>query len=114
MQASHASTDRYILALDQGTTSSRAILFDRAGCIRSVAQQPFTQSYPLPGRVEHDAEEIWQSQLAVARTVLMGHQRLCTVMAEREAIYAKSEFTEADGIRSGELEAALRLFVTRR
>ena len=41
----------------------------------------------------------------VARTVLMGHQRLCTVMAEREAIYAKSEFTEADGIRSGELEA---------
>jgi glycerol kinase len=83
MQASHASTDRYILALDQGTTSSRAILFDRAGRIRGVAQQDFAQSYPLPDRVEHDAGEIWQSQLAVARTVLreagVGADRIAAV-----------------------------------
>jgi glycerol kinase len=60
----------YVLALDQGTTSSRAILFDRSGRPCASAQQEFAQSYPQPGWVEHDAEEIWQSQLAVARAVL--------------------------------------------
>jgi glycerol kinase len=59
-----------ILALDQGTTSSRAILFDRAGQLRGVAQREFGQSFPQPGWVEHDPAEIWQSQLAVARQVL--------------------------------------------
>ncbi|MES2017799.1 MAG: glycerol kinase GlpK [Pseudomonadota bacterium] len=61
---------QYILALDQGTTSSRAILFDRAGQPCGIAQQEFTQSYPQPGWVEHDPMEIWDSQLAVARQVL--------------------------------------------
>ncbi|MES2934439.1 MAG: glycerol kinase GlpK [Pseudomonadota bacterium] len=61
---------QYILALDQGTTSSRAILFDRSGSICGSAQQEFGQSFPQPGWVEHDAEEIWRSQLAVARAVL--------------------------------------------
>jgi len=61
---------RYVLALDQGTTSSRAILFDRQGQVRGISQQPFAQSYPQPGWVEQDAGEIWQSQLAVARAVL--------------------------------------------
>ncbi len=56
----------HILALDQGTTSSRAIVFDDAGNIVSLAQQEFKQYYPKPGWVEHDPEEIWQSQLAVA------------------------------------------------
>jgi glycerol kinase len=65
-----SGTDRFILALDQGTTSSRAILFDRAGAIRGLAQQEITQHYPQPGWVEHDAGEIWTSQLAVARAVL--------------------------------------------
>ena len=65
------SPARYILALDQGTTSSRAILFDHAGQIGGMAQQGYTQSYPQPGWVEHDPEEIWQSQLAVARRVLL-------------------------------------------
>jgi len=65
-----SGTDRFILALDQGTTSSRAILFDRAGAIRGLAQQEITQHYPKPGWVEHDAGEIWTSQLAVARAVL--------------------------------------------
>ena len=56
---------QFILALDQGTTSSRAILFDHAGAIRAVAQREFTQFYPQPGWVEHDAEEIWATQAGV-------------------------------------------------
>src|SRR5690348_11144178 len=60
----------YILALDQGTTSSRAILFDREGNVRASANQEFKQYYPQPGRVEHDAEEIWSPQRAVADKIL--------------------------------------------
>jgi glycerol kinase len=52
-----------VLALDQGTTSSRALLFDRAGRVRAGAQREFQQHFPQPGWVEHDAEEIWRSQL---------------------------------------------------
>ena len=63
----------YILALDQGTTSSRAILFDRAGQPRAMAQQEVRQIYPQPGRVEHDAAAIWQGQLDVARQLLREH-----------------------------------------
>ncbi|KAA5543028.1 glycerol kinase GlpK [Roseiconus nitratireducens] len=59
-----------VLALDQGTTSSRAILFDHAGSVVGVAQQEFEQHYPRPGWVEHDADEIWNSQHAVAVEVL--------------------------------------------
>ncbi len=55
-----------ILALDQGTTSSRAIVFDAAGAIRAIAQKEFTQHFPQPGWVEHDPEEIWATQVAVA------------------------------------------------
>jgi glycerol kinase len=61
---------KYILALDQGTTSSRAILFDARGAIRTMAQKEFRQIYPQPGWVEHDPEELWRSQLACARAVL--------------------------------------------
>ena len=57
---------RYILALDQGTTSSRALLFDPEGSIRSVAQREFTQHFPRPGWVEHDPNEIWSTQAGVA------------------------------------------------
>ena len=60
----------YILALDQGTTSSRAILFDRAGQVVEVAQQEFRQFFPQSGWVEHDAAEIWRTQLAMAQEVL--------------------------------------------
>jgi glycerol kinase len=56
----------YILALDQGTTSSRAIVFDHAGTIKSVAQKEFRQIFPKAGWVEHDPEEIWASQVGVA------------------------------------------------
>ncbi len=61
---------KYVLALDQGTTSSRAILFDHDGAIVSVAQQEFPQIYPSPGLVEHDPEAIWSSQLKVAQEVM--------------------------------------------
>jgi glycerol kinase len=62
--------EHFILALDQGTTSSRAILFNKDGQIRAVEQQEFTQYFPKPGWVEHDPLEIWNTQLAVARAVL--------------------------------------------
>ena len=61
---------QFILALDQGTTSSRAILFDRSGSVHATAQQEFPQHFPKPGWVEHDPADIWESQLAVARKVL--------------------------------------------
>ena len=57
---------KYVMALDQGTTSSRCILFDRQGNIVSMAQKEFTQVYPKPGWVEHDPMEIWSSQVSVA------------------------------------------------
>jgi glycerol kinase len=60
----------FVLALDQGTSSSRAILFDHAGAPVAVAQQPFQQIYPQPGWVEHDPEAIWQSQMETAHEVL--------------------------------------------
>ena len=59
------------MALDQGTTSSRCILFDRSGTIRAVAQKEFTQYYPKPGWVEHDAQEIWDTTLEVARGAML-------------------------------------------
>ena len=60
----------YLLALDQGTSSSRSIIFDGEGRIVAIAQRELTQIYPQPGWVEHDPMEIWQSQLATAREVL--------------------------------------------
>lgn len=60
----------YLLALDQGTSSSRSIVFDAQGRIVAMAQREFRQIYPQPGWVEHDAQEIWDTQLATAREVL--------------------------------------------
>lgn len=86
---------KYILSLDQGTTSSRAILFNHAGQIVRVAQQEFTQIYPKPGWVEHDPNEIWATQLKVAQEVIgddaehiaaigITNQRETTVVWDRE------------------------------
>jgi glycerol kinase len=61
---------KYVLALDQGTTSSRAILFGRDGRLVAAAQQEFSQIFPQPGHVEHDPEAIWSTQLAVAKDCL--------------------------------------------
>ena len=57
---------KYVMALDAGTTSNRCILFNEKGEMCSVAQKEFTQYFPKPGWVEHDAREIWSSQLGVA------------------------------------------------
>ncbi len=91
--------ERYILALDQGTTSSRAILFNHDGDIKGVAQKEFEQYFPKPGRVEHDPDEIWESQAQVARNALqtaglspqdiaaigITNQRETTVVWDRES-----------------------------
>ena len=57
---------KYVMALDAGTTSNRCILFNEKGEIKSLAQKEFTQYFPKPGWVEHDANEIWSTQLGVA------------------------------------------------
>jgi glycerol kinase len=62
---------QYILALDQGTTSSRALVFNKEGEVISVAQKEFTQYFPQPGWVEHDANEIWYTQLGVATEAVL-------------------------------------------
>jgi glycerol kinase len=61
---------KYILALDQGTTSSRSIIFDEQGNIVAMAQKEFSQIFPKPGWVEHDPEEIWNSQYYTAKEVI--------------------------------------------
>ena len=91
--------EQFILALDQGTTSSRAMVFDRQGNVVSVAQKEFGQIYPQPGWVEHDPQEIWSTQAgvaaeAVARAGLNGasiaaigitNQRETTIVWDRES-----------------------------
>lgn len=61
----------YILALDQGTSSSRSIIFDHFGRVMEMAQMEFRQIYPRPGWVEHDPTELWLTQLKSARSVLL-------------------------------------------
>ena len=63
-------TARYVAALDQGTTSSRCLLFDRAGSVVAVAQQEHRQITPRPGWVEHDPEQIWQATLSATQQAL--------------------------------------------
>ena len=63
-------SEQFILSIDQGTTSSRALAFDKSGAVRAVAQEEFTQIFPADGWVEHDAMEIWQTTLACCRRVL--------------------------------------------
>jgi glycerol kinase len=67
----NGDTMRHILALDQGTTSSRALVFDSAGCIVAMAQRELPQHYPQPGWVEHDAQRIWTDTVDCVREVLM-------------------------------------------
>ena len=94
-----STAKKYILALDQGTTSSRAIVFDRSGTAVATAQQEFPQIFPSPGHVEHDPEAIWSSQVATAREALaraglqpadlaaigVTNQRETTVLWERDS-----------------------------
>ena len=64
---------KYVMALDAGTTSNRCILFNEKGEICSMAQKEFTQYYPQPGWVEHDASEIWQTQLSLTSVKLLSY-----------------------------------------
>ena len=90
---------RYILALDQGTTSSRAMLFDHAGAAVAVEQAEFAQIFPQPGWVEHDAVDIWKSQLKVAQKCLKyaSNQPLADVKCAQAApdLIAKTRFDVA-------------------
>ncbi|KXU38207.1 glycerol kinase [Cephaloticoccus primus] len=88
-------SDSLILALDQGTTSSRAILFDRCGAIRHMAQRDFRQIFPQPGWVEHDPRDIWESQLAAARAVIAEAADAPTPAAARAA--TSGELARATG-----------------
>lgn len=122
---------RYILALDQGTTSSRAILFDREGRPLAMKSQEFRQIYPQPGWVEHDPPDIWQTQLKAAQAVLneagvraediaaigVTNQRETTLLWEREtgkpvhrAIVWQDRRTAAicDRLKAQGLEPAVR------
>jgi glycerol kinase len=103
----------YILALDQGTTSSRAIVFDHDGSIRAVAQKEFQQIFPQAGWVEHDPGEIWASQISVAVEALgraqikpkdiaavgITNQRETTIVWDREPA---SRFTTRSSGRIGQ------------
>ena len=122
--------DQLILALDQGTTSSRAIAFGRDGLPVAAAQRPFDQHYPSPGHVTHDPEAIWESQLAAAREVIaavggprriaalgIANQRETTIVWDRatgqpvaDAIVWQSRITApaCDALRSRGLEPLFR------
>ena len=122
---------KYILALDQGTTSSRAILFDAAGQPVTVAQQEFAQHFPKPGWVEHDPQDIWRTQRDTARAVLqqaganasdvaaigITNQRETTMIWDRqtgEPVYnaivwqCRRTASMCDAIRADGFDAALR------
>jgi len=121
----------HILALDQGTTSSRAILFDHAGAIVAVAQKEFPQHFPKPGWVEHNPRDIWATQAGVAAEVLqkaglaagdiaaigITNQRETTVVWDREtgepvgnAIVWQDRRTAAvcDALRKRRLDRVIR------
>jgi glycerol kinase len=113
---------KYVLALDQGTTSSRAILFNQAGRIVASAQQEFRQIFPQPGWVEHDPNEIWSTQLACAQSALrqsgaaagdvaaigITNQRETTVLWDRATGQPISNAIVWQDRRTGERCAALR------
>jgi glycerol kinase len=123
-------SSRVVVALDQGTTSSRAIAFDRAGTVVAAAQREFEQRYPAPGHVTHDPEAIWSSQLAVARDVVgavggpaavaaigIANQRETTIVWDRatgrpvaDAIVWQSRITASycDALRAAGHEALFR------
>ncbi len=82
---------KYILVLDQGTTSSRAIIFDKKGSIISIAQKEFTQYFPKPGWVEHDPLEIWSSQAGVAAEAIGAFVLIFTILYFTDATINDSE-----------------------
>lgn len=93
--------DKYILSFDQGTTSSRAIVFNKAGSIVSVAQKEFTQIYPKPGWVEHNPVEIWSSQISVAAEAII-HANISAADVSAIGITNQRETTILWDKRTGE------------
>src|SRR5438045_8081560 len=92
---------RYVLALDKGTTSSRAIVFDERGAARASAQKEFRQHFPQPGWVEHDAGEILRTQLACARAA-MKKAKLAPKRVAAIGITNQRETTVARDRRTGQ------------
>ena len=89
-----ATGNSYLLALDQGTTSSRALLIDQQGQVVGMAQQEFRQIYPEPGWVEHDAQEIWESQARVVKDLL---RKLNGVLFRRQKLIQYMVWIWQDG-----------------
>ena len=89
----------FVLALDQGTTSSRAIVFDHAGAIRGAAQKEFRQIFPQPGWVEHDPTEIWSTQSGVVTEALASARHRRQATSPRIGITNQRETTRAVGSR---------------
>ena len=83
--------NKYVLAIDQGTTSSRAILFSHQGNIITLAQKTFQQYFPKPGWVEHDANEIWSNQLGVAVEAMQkaGEELKMEIWIQKKQIFDK-------------------------
>jgi glycerol kinase len=81
MNGARGTSQKYVLALDQGTTSSRSLIFDHQGRIVAQAQREFTQYFPQPGWVEHDAGEIWETQRATLREALAAARLTCRDIA---------------------------------
>jgi glycerol kinase len=104
---------KYILALDQGTTSSRAILFDHQGQVCGIAQQEFPQHFPQPGWVEHDANDIWNTQYAVARRV-MDEQNVAAAQLVAVGVANQRETTVLWDRKSGEPVAPAIVWQDRR
>ena len=100
----------YLLALDQGTSSSRSIVFDEAGHIVAIAQRELTQIYPQPGWVEHDPMEIWTSQVETAREVLAKANFLGHVMTETPVSYRPLPAAPAGAGADSTLADAYRVF----
>jgi glycerol kinase len=99
---------KYVMALDAGTTSNRCILFNEKGEMCSVAQREFTQYFPQPGWVEHDADEIWASMLGVAVEAM----NMINATAEdiAESVLPTRERQRSSGIRKQESRSIMRSY----
>ena len=102
---------KYIMALDQGTTSSRCILFDHAGNICASVQKEFRQIFPQPGWVEHNAAEIWDTTLEVSRAAM---DKLGVTAADIAAVAKACEDAGADGVSLINTLPGMRIDLARR
>ncbi len=99
---------KYIMALDAGTTSNRCILFDQKGQIVSLAQKEFTQRFPKPGWVEHDANEIWSTMLGVAVEAMQ--KRVRPTRISRQSASQTRERRRSSGTKRRESRSTMQLY----